>query len=161
MKRIELTQGQVALVDDRDYEWLSQWRWYFDPHHSGIDGYAVRKCHGRKIRMHLEIAKRMRCEGRVDHRNRNKLDNRRHNLRLASASQDGANRVRRQKKTSRFRGVSWYKQTGRWHAQITVKQKVQHLGYFEGTPKGEEEAALAYNKAATREFSEFAQLNEV
>lgn len=161
MPQIKLTQGQAALVSDKDYKWLSQWKWHFDRHHSGIGGYAIRKCHGQKIRMHLEVAKRMGCKGRVDHRNRNKLDNRRGNLRPASASQDGANRVRRQKKTSRFRGVSWYKQTSRWHAQITVKQRVQHLGYFEGSPRGEEEAARAYNKVAAREFGEFARLNEV
>jgi len=156
-KQIELTQGQVALVDDDDYQWLSQWKWYFDKHHSGIGGYALRKNKTKKIWMHRAVAEHMGILGRVDHINRNKLDNRRCNLRLATASQDGANRGRRQKKTSKFRGVSWYKPTSCWRAQITTHSIVRHIGYF----TDESEAAKAYNREALREFGPFATLNEV
>lgn len=161
MRTIPLTQGKVALVSDHDFKWLSQWKWHFDRHSNGIGGYARRKLPGGKhLRMHTAIARRLGL-GHVDHKNRNKLDNRRCNLRSATASQNAVNRGLRRNNKSGFRGVSWYKQTQCWHAQITVRGTVRHIGYFAGNHRGRRDAARAYNQEAVREFGTFAQLNKV
>ena len=96
MKIIELTQGQVALVDDWRYEELSRWKWFarWDPHTKSF--YAARKegWPQRTIQMHRQI---MNTPDGVlcDHVNHNTLDNQEHNLRNATQSQNQMNgRVR-------------------------------------------------------------------
>jgi hypothetical protein len=92
----------------------------------------------------------------VDHINGNPLDNRRNNLRLATAGQNrAAFQSPRKNKTSRYRGVRWHKRVKKWMASIGSNHKVYYLGYY----TIEEQAALAYNKAALGLFGEFAQLN--
>ena len=92
----------------------------------------------------------------VDHIDGNGLNNRRENLRLASHSQNLANQKRsRIGCSSKYRGVSWFKRTGIWIAQITVRYHHRGLGYF----KDEKDAARAYDKAALEAFGEFAVLN--
>jgi len=158
MKQIELTQGQVALVDDEDYEWLSQWLWFF--HRHPVGGYAERRDGRKLLGMHVAIARRIGLIGRVDHENRDKLDNRRVNLRLATTSQNGANRKVQRNNTSGFRGVTLHKQNG-WQAKIQIRGKTRHLGYFGNDEEAKRNAARAYNREAVKEFGEFAQLNEV
>ena len=93
----------------------------------------------------------------VDHRNRNKADNRRENLRPCTASQNQAARPFPPGATSTYRGVRWEADRGRWRAGITCNWKRHYLGRF----ATEKAAALAYNQAATKLFGEFAVLNEV
>jgi hypothetical protein len=106
VKRIPLTQGYEALVDDEDYNWLMQWKWCVHMPKADIL-YAVRnggKPNGKHktIFMHREIAGAAPGQ-RVDHRNRNHLDNRKSNLRPATQSQNMANSVyRKLGKSSRY-----------------------------------------------------------
>ena len=155
MKKIPLTRGKFANVDDIDFDYLSQWRWRLDK-----DGYAISQTSRtqgprKSLKMHrIVLSRKLDCElsQQVDHRDRYRLNNRRSNLRLASYSEQRANaRVR----TGKFKGVYWYKPLKKWHAQITCKGKRQHLGYFDDPI----EAAKAYNKAAKILFGEFANLN--
>src|SRR6266705_3647435 len=73
---IPLTQGQIAIVDAADFDWLNQWNWCAHNHPNG-GFYAVRVdySHGRKdfLYMHKVI---LNCECLGDHKNGNKLDNR-------------------------------------------------------------------------------------
>jgi len=160
MKKIPLTQGKFALVDDEDFEWLNQWKWYYSKvGKDGIGGYAMRKfrVNGKQktIRMHRLINNTP--DGMdTDHDNGNKLDNRRKNLRDATTSQNQINRKKgRGNYSSRFKGVFWHKVTKKWHAQITLNGKRIHLGLF----VSELAAAAAYDEAAIKFHGEFASLN--
>ena len=100
MKTIELTQGLVAVVDDQDFAWLSQWKWYANK--SSYHTYAARFTSPQprqKIYMHREIARRKYADqgevldGReVDHEDGDPLNNRRENLIARSRQENLANR---------------------------------------------------------------------
>lgn len=166
MKTIPLTHGQYAIVDDDDYEWLSQWKWGCDFQRTKM--YVVKNAYlggGRKnprrkkIRMHRLILGLQ--EGEIcDHKNGNGLDNRKSNLRKCTILQNNQNRkpmvTKNGKRTlSSFKGVSFNKLESKWIAYIRNNGQLVFLGYF----TDEREAARAYNEAAKKYFGEFAFLN--
>jgi HNH endonuclease len=120
-REIELTQGQVAIVDDEDYDWLSEWKWF--ALQDGRTFYACRqlpstKKKKRMVWMHRQILGAESGQ-EVDHISGNGLDNRRSNLRMASHAENLSNQRRRAKVgTSVFKGVSWRPQQGKWLARI-------------------------------------------
>lgn len=94
MKRIELTQDQYALVDDEDFEYLSQWKWFAHWSDFTQSFYAQRmdgKFPNRKVivmaRVIMNTPEGMKC----DHKNHNTLDNRKNNLRNATNTQNNMN----------------------------------------------------------------------
>lgn len=114
--------------------------------------------------MHREIWERahgiIHAALQIDHREHGDvsgLDNRRSNLRVASVSQNIANQRLRRDNTSGYRGVSFNGKRGDWEAYIDYQRRRRRLGYFSNA----EEAATAYNSAATRLFGEFARLNVI
>jgi hypothetical protein len=86
----------------------------------------------------------------VDHINGNKLDNRRANLRLATRRENGQN-LRSRGGTSRYRGVSWHKASGKWRAGTRLAGKAYHLGCF--TSEDEAGAVAAAFFAAHMPYS--------
>ena len=95
MREIPLCDGAAALVDDEDFDWLNQWKW-----HLGAGGYASRRewnaveKRTRGVLMHRLILNAPPPIGYVvDHINRNRLDNRRANLRLSTFQENARNRV--------------------------------------------------------------------
>lgn len=149
MKKIELTQGKYAIVDDADFDYLSQWPWYFNK------GYAVRGNPDR-ILMHRVISGAMNGED-TDHINRDKLDNRRSNLRCVTRAQNAVNRPKQSNNTSGYKGVSWHKYHKKWVAFVVFSKKTKTLGYF----SSKEDAALAYNKGDLAIQGHTAFLNEI
>lgn len=160
MKRIPLTQGQVAFVDDADFEWLSRWKWYAI--RAKRTFYAVRNLvpampggNQTPLRMHRAITRAL--EGiEVDHEDGNGLNNVRKNLRQATKQQNQFNRRKPEgTSSSKFYGVCWHKQHRKWRANINLSGRYKHLGYFEA----EIEAARAYDAAANARSDVFCHLN--
>ena len=156
MKRIKLTQGRYAIVDDGDYEWLSQFQWYF---HQGYARRDVKNSKtGKTKTVFLHRVVNNTPDGMdTDHINQNKLDNRKENLRSCTMSQNLSNRTKQKNNTSGYKGVTWHKLGGKWQAQIRIKSKFKYLGYFSNI----HDAVQAYNIAAQDKFGEFAFINKV
>ena len=134
MKRIQLTQGKFALVDDKDFKELSKRKWY--AHETGNTFYALRSIwDGKKqfrISMHRQLLGLSFGDGKIaDHRNRNGLDNRRANLRVVSKSKNGRNRKLQVNSTSGHPGVCWYKPTKKWRAYIGLNGSPIWLGLYD------------------------------
>ncbi len=155
MKLIKLTRDCSTKVDDSDYDLLSQTRWYTHIP-QGRNKYAVTKPYSGIVWMHRFILGAQPGEF-VDHINGDSLDNQRHNLRICTHQQNMSNQKKRLNSSSRYKGVSKIKPTGKWASHIKVNYKKIHLGNF----VLESDAALEYNKAALKYFGEFARLNEV
>lgn len=147
-KRIPLGDGRYALVDAADYDWLSQYNWRFH------NGYAARQERRKNIYMHREIA-RPPDGMMVDHINRNKLDNRRANLRPCTRRQNIRNQAAKTGSASRFKGVEYRKDRDKYYARIRFQGRRLWLGTFTDN----RDAARAYDRAAVECFGEFAHLN--
>ena len=160
MKTISLTRGYVTIVDDDDYDFLMQWKWYAHHRRQG-KFYASRSDYVgyRKtvvVSMHRVINKTP--DGAfTDHRNGDSLDNRKFNLRNSDSRGNAMNKSPWVAATSsQFKGVSWDKKSAKWRAYIKVNYRNIHLGFFE-----EELAALAaYEARAALEFGEYYRRQE-
>lgn len=153
MKQIPLSgrPDLFATVDEEDYERLSAYKWHL---HSG--GYAFRnlpKCERGIVLMHREVVGAGKGQ-KVDHRNRNKLDNQKANLRISTTSQNGGNMIKHADNENQFKGVSRGKED-KWRARIGFNNEELALGEF----TTQEEAARVYDRAARRLFGEFARTN--
>lgn len=125
MKKIKLTQGKFALVDDEDFEWLSKWKWHY------THGYAKGGSNGKSmVYMHRLILGITNPKEITDHKDRNGLNNQKNNLRIVNRSINGLNRNKYKNNTSGYRGVTWHKQRKHWMAQISINKKCQFLGFF-------------------------------
>lgn len=151
---------EYTLVDADDYERVSTTKW--SARQNGKSRYAVATSFNHvpqrlgSLHRYIMWAKPGQI---VDHINGDTLDNRKQNLRIVTPQQSAAN-TRRQTfpgKTSRFKGVSWDRTTGRWLAGITFKGERHDIGRFDV----EEDAARAYDKAALICFEQHARTNEV
>jgi hypothetical protein len=105
--------------------------------------------------MHREIAGAPPGK-KADHANHDTTDNRRSNLRAATDSQSSANTRKTTRPTSsRYKGVGWHKQKGKWYAQIEKDGHRSYLGYFDD----EIDAAYMYDRTARRLHGAFALTN--
>lgn len=126
------TVRAYALVDAADADFVNQWQWRY------ASNYAVRNAPiegagWRQIFMHREILGLPRLpmyRGLVgDHINRDKLDNRRSNLRAVRKSEDQQN-IPNRSGISTVRGVTWHKRERKWYARIRVEGTMHHVGSF-------------------------------
>lgn len=157
--QIELTQGQITVVDDIDAD-LANFKWYARWSKSTRSYYARRNIrvglkrtaqHTHRVILSRILGRELLRSEQVDHINHDTLDNRRENLRLASFSQNAMNRNKQQRNTSGYKGVSWINRCNKWLARIKVNNKSIHLGYFDDP----ETAYEAYCKAADHYHGEF------
>ena len=153
-REIPLSRGLVALVGVEDFERVRAFGcWYASPSKSGPvyarKNFYVAPGQHRSVRMHSFIL----GISFVDHINGDGLDNRRVNLRRATAQQNAMNRKRRSDNTSGYTGVT--KRGERWIARIRLGSEDHYLGGFPTVVQ----AALAYDAAAIELFGEFARFN--
>ena len=140
MKKIQLTQGNEALVDDCDYDFLMQWKWGSQKG-SSRQRYATRgqRIDGKycKILMHREVMREHDLSGlEVDHINQDSLDNRRSNLRAVTKSVNQHNsKVRKDSKTG-VRGVG--RRGARFVARVQKNNTRKFLGCFDTIEQAEE-----------------------
>jgi hypothetical protein len=160
MAELKLLHGQIALIDDEDLPKVQGYSWTVNSH-----GYVVAvvgpKDKRQVIKLHRLILNTP--EGLdTDHRDRDKLNNRKSNLRKATRRQNTGNRVvPKDGCTSRYKGVYWHSLgKGHWRARFGYRDegkiKHKHLGLFDD----EVVAAKAYDAAAIEHFGkDFALLN--
>lgn len=151
MKLIYLNNSERrAIVDDEDYKKAMEFDWFLRG-----DGYVC-----RTTRPYLKLEQLVfgvpRGRKQIDHRNRNRLDARKRNLRFCTQSLNNANTGKYSNNRTGFRGVFFdprYKSP--YRAYISYKGKRTYLGNFD-VPV---DAAKAYDLKAKELFGEFANPN--
>lgn len=145
---IPLSKGFAATIDVLDIDKVERRRWYC------VGSYAASgsRNSGTYVLMHRLIAA---CDkaSQVDHINGDRLDNRRANLRCASAADNRRNARFARRGASGYRGV--YPAGSRWMACITVDNRQRYIGTYDT----KEEAARARDADARKLHGEFADLN--
>jgi|ERR1041385_775171 hypothetical protein len=141
------------IIDDEDYERCSRHKWVLIGHRGSRIFATIRKKSVGIGRFLLGYKGNLT----IDHIDRNFLNCRKENLRIATLSQNNANKLKQPGRSSIYKGVTWNKKNKVWIAHIVVKGKFIYLGTF----RIESEAGLAYNKAAIKYFKEFAVLNNI
>lgn len=150
MKRIKLQNSTAYLLVDDSNKNLEKYRWYL---HS--EGYARATIEGKRIFAHRLI---MNTPANLytDHINRDKLDNRKANLRTCEPRFNNVNIPAHKRNKSGYKGVSWFKRDKVWTAQICVKGKRINLGRFTDIKA----AANRYNEEAIKYYGSYAFLNK-
>ncbi len=159
MKQIPLTRGLCAEVDDADYDWLSQWKWF--ARQAVHTFYAARNFRVAEGNPRTELMHRVILglqpgdKQESDHRDGRGLNNQRSNLRICSVAQNQQSRRNQKVGTSRYKGVYLHSNYHKWVSRIVVNKKRIHLGCFDS----ETDAAIVYDLAASKYFGEFALTN--
>lgn len=164
MKKIKLTCGYKAIVDNEDYDELSQYNWFADKTKYGIRARrnGLKKLNEKSMILMTRQIMNPSDDMVVDHKNHNTLDNRKENLRVCTKAQNNMN-SRKNKSSgaqrSKYKGVSYHAPYGRsgkkpWRMFIRINGK-QFFKYFET----ENAAVGEYNRLAKLHFREFAYVN--
>jgi hypothetical protein len=155
----------VVSDHNADLQFIHWWLYTRKRGDGSARKYAATWINGTTIYLHQIVVKRMGLKLRpgemIDHKDRDGLNCQDDNLRVASHQMNQANSSKRGG-TSKFRGVSYYKKSGKWRARSRIgdgkgEGKLTHLGYFDS----EIEAAKAYNNAALKHFGPYANLNVI
>lgn len=136
MKRIRLTRGKYALVDDEDYVWLSAFKWYANKASTALTYYVHRQVWIPSLKGQRQVAIQNAIMKpppgfEVDHIDRNGLNNQRRNLRVVTHSENCRNKTQ-----GRFKGFTRNKQSGRWISQVPYRRtpasnkRMKYLGTF-------------------------------
>lgn len=150
----------IIQIDPQDADLVHAHNWRI--HKNGRTFYVVRTLRKQTKRSEQQLHRLIlaRMLGReleasevCDHINGDGLDNRRANLRPATARENQHNARKRIDNVSGHKGASFHKATGKWQAQIQIDGKVTYLGYYATA----ELAHAAYREAAARFYGEFAR----
>ena len=157
-KQIPLNDGQIAVIDDEDYDLVAQFEWRVA--YRRKTRYAARWVGspggtGTTELMHRLIAQPS-PDVQIDHIDGDGLNNTRGNLRPATQTQNRRNRGKTSANKSGYKGVRWHTKARKWFAAIGIGDgRYKHLGLFIDPA----DAARAYDRAACEYFGEFANTN--
>lgn len=149
--RVEILtkKGERIFVSLEDAEIACGYTWYVNK-----DGYAQTNKNKQPVLLH-RILTGAKAGEEVDHRDLNKLNCTKLNLRIVTRTQNMANRVKNCLSKNRYKGVWFNKRTGKWRARIHSRSKRMSSGYF----ATEEEAARAYDMMARWFYGQYARVN--
>lgn len=130
----------ISLED----EWLTNFNWSLS-----TAGYPVTSYQGTKYmhRLIIDGGKGLH----TDHINRNKLDNRRENLRICKPHENLSNRTMQKNNSQGMKGVYYDERRGKYYSRI----QSQGRDYFLGTFATKQAAADAYKKKAKELHGEY------
>jgi hypothetical protein len=160
---IPLSKGKHAIIDEEDFELISQYKWSATEPDHRRSIYArtnIKDTTGKYYteRMHRIILGLEKGDGKiVDHVNGDGLDNRKINLRISSPSDNAANVSINRGNKSGYKGVSFKKDRGTWSTEI----RRNGLNVYRSTSHCLHLAALKYNDNAVRIHGVSVWLNEV
>ena len=161
MRTIPLTQGYSTIVDDSDYEEMSKYKWCY------AEGYAVRRrwCKQEKryytVKMHREITNAPKGL-LVDHKDGNKLNNTRSNLRICTHTENVRNSQKPRNNTTGYKGVKHgrkRRKDGSYYEYYLAEIRVNNKLIVGNWKRTAIEAAMQYNELALKYHGEFARLN--
>ena len=146
-KEIELTQGQITIIDDEDYDFLSQWKWKvsYDTH---TKSYRAMRNENKKVVFMHRIIMNTPANLIVDHINHDTLDNRKQNLRNVTQSQNSMNRIIKPGITGE-KGIIVHGK--KFRVRIRKEKKQYEIGLF----KTIADAKIAYDNAIKEIFGDF------
>ena len=158
MKKLELSRGKEALLDDEDYIIAKRYKWY--AHYRRGKFYAATQLYDPATKTQSLVSLHdvilWKPKGFIiDHINGDSLDNRRKNLRVCTYSENCQNTKIRKDNTSGVRGVNRKQGTEQWVARVSFKKKRFYLGTFDK----KKDAIEAYNKKASELYGINAKLN--
>lgn len=139
--------GKFAIVDDEDYIVVVERRWYLH-----AKGYACITVAGKTLPLH-RLLMQAKPGQLVDHKNLDRLDNRRCNLRFATWRNNLKNSAKRG--AHRYKGVYFDRQKNTWHVKIRHEDTYISIGRF----KDEYDAAYVYDQVAIQLRGEWAYTN--
>lgn len=144
-----LRNGDSFIFDTADLPIVLAHKWSIED-----SGYVQTMVHGKHIRLHTQLFP-VPVGKVVDHINGDRSDDRRCNLRIASTAENIRNQKLNPRNTTGYKGVSYDRKRKKYSASITFNFKNKFLGYYDNPI----DAALAYDRAASLYFGEFARLN--
>ena len=154
---LKLSQGQLATVDDVEFECVSKFKWSASRRENTY--YAYHNEHTsrglKRVYLHRFILGITDPKILVDHRDRNGLNCQRSNLRICTSSQNQANSKVSKNKIGEYKGVYWDGRRKKWEVKIMYKRRSRFLGYFDDPVQG----AKMYDLMARKLFGEFAKTN--
>lgn len=154
---IHTASGYYIKVSPEDEMFLAQFNWGGV---TDVDRYPRTLINRIFVPMHRmvverKLARQLLVTEKIDHINRDRHDNRRENLRIASPSQNMANRAINKSNTTGYKGVCLKTRHGQFEANIKVNRQTFHIGQFPDA----EWAAYMYDQWALALFGEFAWTN--
>lgn len=137
------TEKYRAIIDIDDVEIVKNYKWGGDKY-----GYISTHSNQKSISLHrLIMQKKFNLKGKiVDHIDRNPLNNRKSNLRIAGKSLNAINSKLNKNNSSGVTGVSYSKGSKKWRSYINYEGKRIELGYYENKERAIKERLLAENK---------------
>ena len=153
MQLLPIKDGGFTLVDDWIYDIVYKWSWRLSDGYPrtniNIDGKRYHIC------LHHFVMGKPLSGWEVDHKDHNKLNNLKNNLRWCTHQQNNFNRCAYNKAKSVYKGVKWDSTKKRWEVRLSIGPRRMRFGRY----RTETEAALAYDAAARKYHGEFAWLN--